>query len=319
MPTADINTVNKMPLNKVKPEDSQSGDGALPEVNLEITTQQLFADDNRTNSQPHGDDIPIPNNAGTYNQYFTSSRLVPITADTAYPYRAVGKLFFTIPGQGDYVCSASVLRPRVVVTAGHCTHSGSNGTSGFYTNFYFIPAYRDGVAPLQTWYPSYVQTTSTWASGGGGVPNAADYAMFQMVDNDVAGVPTKIGSVTGYFGYQTVALTPNHATLLGYPCNLDSCAKMHQVTARSGASVSPNNVEYGSDMGGGSSGGPWVQNFGAAAVGQTGGLSPNLNRIIGITSYGYTSTAPKVQGSSVPDSRFISVLNVICGLTAGNC
>jgi len=227
--------------------------------------------------------------------------------------------FFNIPGQGDFVCSASVLRPRVVVTAGHCTHKGSGGTAGFYTNFYFIPAYRDGVAPLQTWNPNYVITTSTWATGGGGVPNAADYAMFQMSDKIINNTPVKIGSITGYLGYQTSSLSSNHATLLGYPCNLDGCAKMHQITARSGASVSPNNVEYGSDMRGGSSGGPWVQNFGELAVGQTGGSNPGLNRIVGITSYGYNSTAPEVQGSSIPDSRFLSILNSICGLSAGNC
>lgn len=266
-----------------------------------------------------GKDTPIPNDWGTYNQPYTSSRLIPITADVTYPYRAVGKLFFTIQGQGDFVCSASVLRPRVVLTAGHCTHKGSGGSAGFYTNFYFVPAFRDGAAPYQGWYPNYIQTTGTWAAGGGTVPNAADYSMFQMSDNTINAKATKIGDVVGYLGYQTQALAFNHATLLGYPCNLDACQKMHQVTARSGNSVSPNNVEYGSDMRGGSSGGPWVQNFGAYAAGQVEANMPGANRVIGITSYGYDSTSPRVQGSAIPDSRFISLLNATCALQAGNC
>jgi len=324
MPIANVNTTKK--ALSTNNESSVSGDGALPVV-TDVTGQQLF-NTNESDDEHPGKDLPIPNfsedkripnDVGTYNKYFSSSRLVPITADTSYPYSTVGKLFFTIPGQGNFVCSASVIRPRVVVTAGHCTHKGSGGSEGFYTNFYFVPAYRDGTAPFQGWYPNYVMTTAAWSVGNGSVPNEADYSMFQVSDNYINGAYTKIGSVTGYLGYQTQALASNHATILGYPCNLDSCSKMHQVNAGNGDSVSPNNVEYGSDMGGGSSGGPWIQNFGAAAVGQTGGLNPGLNRIIGITSYGYISTDPKVQGSAIPDSRFISILNTICGRQTGNC
>ena len=36
---------------------------------------------------------------------------------------------------------------------------------------------------------------------------------------------------------------------------------MHQVTAQSAAAISPNNAEYGSDMGGGSSGGSLGSEF----------------------------------------------------------
>lgn len=323
LPIADVNTVQKMPEIMAN-DQGEWGDGGLPQ-SVKVKPQQLFVMTENDEGDGVGGELPgdkdkrVPNDSGSYNQPYTSSRLIPLTADTSYPYRAVGKLFFTIQGKGDYVCSASVMRPRVVVTAGHCTHKGSAGTAGFYTNFYFVPAFRDGAAPYQGWYPSYVQTTSTWASGGGTVPNAADYSMFQIADKTIGSTVTKIGNVTGWLGYQTAALSFNHATLLGYPCNLDSCQKMHQVASRSGSGVSPNNVEYGSDMRGGSSGGPWVQNFGAYATGQVEGNKPGANRIIGITSYGYDSTSPKVQGSSIPDSRFISVLNIICGLQAGNC
>lgn len=324
MPVADINAVKKQA--STHSTTSESGDGGLPEVH-HVIGQQLFVANESDDEHP-GKDLPIPNfkdnkripnDTGTFNKSFSSSRLIPLTADISYPYSAVGKLFFTVPGQGNFVCSASVVRPRVVVTAGHCTHKGSGGAAGFYTNFYFVPAYRDGAAPFQGWYPNYVMTTSAWSVGGGSVPNEADYSMFQMSDNYMNGAYTKIGNVTGYLGYQTQALAANHATLLGYPCNLDSCSKMHQVNAGNGDTVFPNNVEYGSDMTGGSSGGPWIQNFGAPAVGQTGGNNPGVNRIIGITSYGYLSSDPKVQGSSIPDSRFISLLNSICSRQTGNC
>lgn len=293
---------------------SESGDGAPPEDNLpKPALKILFTPE----------ELPQSMNTfldhGTLNNHFSSSRLVPLTADTVYPYSTTGKLFFTIPNQGDFVCSASVIRHRIVVTAGHCLHSGSKGGDGFYSNWRFVPAYRDGAAPLGTWNWSFVMVTDAWATGRGTVPNAADYGMLEMSDQVIGDTERRIGTVTGYLGYQTESLNPNHAHILGYPCNLDNCQKMHQVTAQSARNTSPNNVEYGSDMRGGSSGGPWIQNFGALANGQNGGLNPGLNRIIGITSYGYVDAKPKIQGSAIPDARFTTILNTLCARKAGNC
>lgn len=250
-----------------------------------------------------------PNDVGSFGAHFSSTRLIPLTADRQYPYRTVGKLFFTIPNQGNFVCSASVISYRIVATAGHCV---SDGNGHFHTNWVFIPAYRDGVAPYQAWNWSTVVVTNTWHFGGGGVPNAADYAMMTVSDRFFGTALTKIGRKTGFLGWQTLSLSQNHTTMLGYPCNLDSCEKMHQVSAGAFRNTSPNNVEYGSDARGGSSGGPWVQNFGATAVGQTGGLNAGRNRVVGVTSYGYISTDPKVQGASIPDSRWVDVWNVLC-------
>jgi len=257
-----------------------------------------------------------PNDVGTFGAHFSSTRLIPLTADRQYPYRTVGKLFFTIPNQGNFVCSASVFNYRLIATAGHCV---SDGNGHFYTNWVFIPAYRDGVAPYQAWNWNTATTTNDWHFGGGGVPNAADYAIIAVSDRVFGTKLTKIGRKTGFLGWQTLSLSQNHTTMLGYPCNLDSCEKMHQVSAGAFRNTAPNNVEYGSDARGGSSGGPWVQNFGATAVGQSGGLNTGRNRIVGITSYGYISTDPKVQGASILDSRWVNMVNLMCGFTAGNC
>lgn len=288
-----------------------TGNGQAPTVKLTPNIQKLFTPAEAVNKQQ----VEL-NNVGTTGAHFTSSRLNPLSADLSYPYVTTGRLFFTTPG-GNSWCSASVLRPRVVLTAGHCVHSGTS--SGFYSNFLFVPAYRDGVAPYQRWNWSYVITTGTWASGGGGVPNAADYAMLEVADVSFNGVLRKIGNVTGYLGYRTLGLVPNHSTILGYPGNLDSGEKMHQVTAGSFRTRSPNAGEYGSDMRGGSSGGPWIQNFGTPAVGQTGGLNPGSNLVIGVTSYGPIATDPLYQGSSILDSRFTEILNNVCTRRTGNC
>lgn len=280
--------------------------GKLPTINVAPDPQNLlFTPKEPVNSV--GESLLQPQNVGTSGAYFTSSRLIPLTADLEYPYKTVGKLFFTKPGIGDYLCSGAVIKPRVILTAGHCVHNGNGNNNGFYTNFRFIPAYRDGAAPYQTWRGVYVITTSDWYTGGGNVPNPADYAMIEVADNSFSGTLRKIGDIVGYLGYQIQSLIPNHATLLGYPGNLDNGEKMHQVTAGSFQSQSPNCALYGSDMGEGDSGGPWIQNFGVAAGGQTTGQNTSINRIIGITSYGSVSNTPLYEGSSIPDSRFTSI------------
>jgi hypothetical protein len=72
-------------------------------------------------------------------------------------------------------------------------------------------------------------------------------------------------------------------------------------------------------MRGGSSGGPWVQNFGTPASGQSGAYNSGLNRVVGVTSWGYTATGPKVQGSSILTSTFTNILNRACSHRSGNC
>lgn len=312
VPAVRNNSVQEIPTSALPTQEfGDSGNGSPPTAKLKLKSEQLF-------TPQSGLKDATPFDRGGLKQNFSSSRLIPQTADKAYPYSTVGKLFFTTP-QGDFVCSASALRPRVILTAGHCVHSGTGGVSGFYKNWKFVPAFRDGSAPYKTWKWSYAIVTSTWATGGGGVPNAADYAMIEPQDNVIDDVARTLGSVTGWLGWQTLSLIPNHAHLLGYPCNLDSCSKMHQVTAQSARAISPNNAEYGSDMRGGSSGGPWVQNFGEYSVGQTGGTNSGLNRIVGVTSYVYDDTSLLSEGSSIPDSRFTSLLSTICAHRAGNC
>jgi V8-like Glu-specific endopeptidase len=48
---------------------------------------------------------------------------------STYPYSTVGKVFFN-QGGGSYVCSASIVKPTVIWTAGHCVHAGNNSSSG---------------------------------------------------------------------------------------------------------------------------------------------------------------------------------------------
>ena len=320
LPQASVNGVQPLeaPRAGVQPESS---DARAPAVSARLTEKRLFTPDGK---QYLSADVVSPSAVGTFGAHYTSSRVFPLfpgsaapfSADRAYPYITVGKLFFSI-GRDPYVCSASVIQHRIVATAGHCVHSGTS--AGFHSNWVFVPAFRDGSAPLLVWNWRAAVVTGTWAFGGGTVPNAADYAMIEFGDQAVSNRTLSIGDVTGWLGWQTLSLSANHTSKLGYPCNLDRCRKMQIVTSAAFRNVAPNNVEYGSDAEGGSSGGPWVQNFQQLQVGGGSGANNGSNRVVGITSYGYTPRAPKVQGSSILDSRWTGLLNTLCARVPRNC
>ena len=305
----------------------ESGDARLPVVRSLPPAKRLFTPGVAPDvKQDRNGAITSPGAVGTFGAHYTSSRVFPLftgadadfSADRAWPYITVGKLFFSING-APYVCSGSVIQHRIVVTAGHCTHNGNGEVSGFYDNWVFVPAYRDGTAPLLAWHLEFVVVTDTWAFGGGGVPNAADYAMIEFGDQSVDGRNFALGDVTGWLGWQTLSLSANHTSKLGYPCNLDRCQKMQDITSGAFRNTSPNNVEYGSDALGGSSGGPWVQNFGGFQVGGGTGLNNGDNRVVGVTSYIYVPSDPKVQGASIPDGRWVDLIHTLCSFEPGNC
>ena len=289
--------------------ESRSAAGRAPIAGVRPDpSNRLFEREMAALSAEALDSVAAPS-SGSGGGHFTSSRLVPVSADRTYPYTTVGKLFFNIPGEGDFYCSAAVIRNRVIATAAQCVHSGTSNP-GFFTDFEFVPAYRDGVAPFGTWEWAYVSVPSAWTGGNGKLPSNADFGLIELEDRVFDGALRTIGDVVGFLGYATQRLRPNHVHLLAYTSAHDNGEKLHQVTAKDHKTQSPSNVLYGSDMRGGSNGGPLIQDFGDNAA---------LVKWVGALSTFNTSTAVKLQGASTPDSRFTGVLSNVCAHRGGNC
>jgi V8-like Glu-specific endopeptidase len=100
-------------------------------------------------SADEGDEEVEPSAFGTFNWPYTHARVantnlgfvdalakVPVTG---YPFRPTGKLLMTF-GTSTFVCSASLIKKGLLVTAAHCVHNYGQGNPGFATNVRFYPA-----------------------------------------------------------------------------------------------------------------------------------------------------------------------------------
>jgi len=95
-----------------------------------------------------------------------------ITNPSKRPFAAHGRLFYKLNGV-EYSCSATVVdskKRRVVATAGHCVFGSEDEINdrNWATDVVFVPAYRNGTAPLGQYHATWLATTSGWNT-------AADY------------------------------------------------------------------------------------------------------------------------------------------------
>jgi V8-like Glu-specific endopeptidase len=238
-------------------------------------------------------------------------------AVTSYPWRAAGKLYFNI-GSAGYVCSASMIAPGLLVTAAHCVYEyGTNSAAGWHTNFAFVPAQNTagGTPPYGTWTAITETIASSYYDGTDscftkGVVCNNDIAIITMAPNASGQLP---GNVVGWYGYgwNGYSFTPSFGaaslasiTQLGYPVAFDSGMMMERndgVGSYWSPGAGAKQTILGSAMTGGSSGGPWLVNFGtvpnvssAASLGN----SANSQVVEGVTSWGYTTVGHNTQGSS---------------------
>jgi V8-like Glu-specific endopeptidase len=271
----------------------------------------------------------ISDEFGTNNHPFSTARadLVPTATNTSYPYRAAGKLFFNI-GSSTFVCSASLIKRGVAVTAAHCV--ANFGKKQFYSNWQFDPGYRNGTAPYGTWtvksaivLSSYLNGTDPCATAG--VVCRDDVAVLLLNASGSGGYP---GTATGWYGYgwNGYGFTGSGQTQIsqiGYPVCLDNGALMERNDSNGFQSSSnSNNTIIGSLMCGGSSGGPWLVNLGVrpSLTGTAPGSAPGPNTVVGVTSWGFSNTGPKEQGASpFLSGNIVTLVKAACSAVPAAC
>jgi hypothetical protein len=192
---------------------------------------------------------------------------------TAFPTATNGKVFFTDNGV-NYVCSGTALAGltgRVVWTAGHCVNEGPGD---YFTNWAFVPAYRDGARPYGTWSATSLHTTSAWQSSGDlsydlGAARVAEPSRTATLTATIGGGRTPAFNYARsqrYNAYGYPAGTPFNGQRL-WMC--DSSLYMNDTNR------SPQTMGIQCNMTGGSSGGGWVV--------------PTDGKVYSVNSYGYGS------------------------------
>lgn len=180
--------------------------------------------------------------------------------------RINGKLWFSKPGGGTYICSASAVTSAgksLIATASHCVRD----KAGFYTNFIYVPAHSQesgSYAPYGEWTAKEIYSANDEGHGG-----SNDVAFIVLNPNSKG---RKLEDVTGASGliFNIPRDKAEQFTFqFGYPGNRfggqDLTYCYNKGTYTEGWLKRPCN------MGGGSSGGPVVTDY---------SHSP--------TSYGYT-------------------------------
>lgn len=256
-----------------------------------------------------------PQEFGTSNHPFTTKRVDTVgagaanTASLRYPFRATGKLYFK-DGARSIVCSASLIKRGIIVTAAHCV--ANFGKKQFYSGWQYVPARYDALAPYGVWnvngkwvMTSYFDGTDQCAAGASGVVCKNDIAVLRVTPKTTN--PTYPGTATGWYGYgwDGYGFTPNNLALfnqLGYPVDLDGGLRMQRTDSQAFVAANMvNNSVWGSLQTGGSSGGPDLVNLGISPVLSGGiqfGAEALENIVVGVTSWGYNNQAIKQQGAS---------------------
>ena len=225
---------------------------------------------------------------------------------TTYPYRTIGKLTFS-----EGYCSASLIRRSVIVTAAHCIQDFGSGTTIF-QNFQFRPGHYGAtgataaqIAPHGTWNWVALVRPAAWANG-------TDIGCGAARDNDLAVIALSkkngqfIGDIVGRMSYgwnnysfvtssKTGNLHTAAVSTLGYPFLMDRGAIMQRTdgpTYTTTVSCSGNTarqLRQGSNLTGGSSGGPLVVNFSGRNPVLSGGAvagTASVMAVVGVTSWG---------------------------------
>lgn len=205
----------------------------------------------------------------------TSASSSEVTIAPGSPLTAHGKVFFTA-GTVNYVCSGTALAGDVVWTAGHCVNAGPGS---FYTNFQFVPAYRDGVAPYGVFPATTLLTTDGWRTAGQfGVDSGAAVPGLNGAGQTLSDAVVERSIVFNAPRNQSYSV-------YGYPAakkfNGQRLRVCNTAWSRDDTSATPATIGVPCDMTGGSSGGGFVTTGGSVASNVSYGYGSLKNVLFG--------------------------------------
>ena len=284
-----------------------------------------------------------PEAFGDMNHPFTTKRASAqgdSTPTEEFPWRATGKLLMKF-GTSTFVCTASVIGKGLLVTAAHCVHNFGDEAAGCASSVTFEPARHESSRPFDTWTArefwvptSYFDGSDVCSASAPGIVCENDLAVVVLEElngQSIVDVTGKYGFPKGDddFGYANFLDQRAAAiTQLGYPLQNFDGDKLIR-TDSLGYWDDPFNVIIGSNQTGGSSGGPWLQNFGTDTSEFTGAdpFDDESNQVVATTSWGFISGTAKVQGASrfsknttyTTKSNIESLVDSACAANADAC
>ncbi|HEX5540525.1 MAG TPA: hypothetical protein VFX60_03015 [Micromonospora sp.] len=169
---------------------------------------------------------------------------------------AAGKVYFTTPTGATASCSASTVasgKRRLVMTAGHCVHQGRGGQ--WYSNWMFVPQYRNGVRPYGTFVAYNLTARTAWILNSSYDEDMGIAIMYNGGNWNLTVVDTVGGNGLRWnWGYNVFV------TALGYPSNLGGGEVQYYCQGNTWHGHDQV-IRMWCDMTYGSSGGPWLQDY----------------------------------------------------------
>lgn len=171
--------------------------------------------------------------------------------------QTVGKVYFILPNGQPSGCSASTVasgKRRLVMTAGHCVHSGAGGN--WYSNWQFVPRYRDGAEPFGRFVAYQLTARTAWINS-----SSQDEDMGIAIMHNGGNWGLKVVDTVGGNGLRwNWGYNISLITALGYPLNLGG-GESQQFCQSGTWHAGGQQIRMWCNMTWGSSGGPWLQEY----------------------------------------------------------